>query len=78
MTENGIRSVVVGGASTDHEDYSNGHHDDHCGPAIITENGKVRLNETAQKYIQELLAEKLRMENQFPLAVKLIDDGELV
>lgn len=66
MTENGMR----GGPAVD-DDYANGHNDEH-GP----ENGKVRLNEVAQKYIQDLLAERSRMENQFPLAVKLIDDGK--
>lgn len=39
------------------------------------ENGRVRLNEMATKYIQDLMAEKSRMENQYPLAQKLIDDA---
>ncbi|XP_055855563.1 KH domain-containing, RNA-binding, signal transduction-associated protein 3 [Episyrphus balteatus] len=40
-----------------------------------TENGRVRLNEMATKYIQDLMGEKSRMENQYPLAQKLIDDA---
>ncbi|XP_055904567.1 KH domain-containing, RNA-binding, signal transduction-associated protein 3 isoform X2 [Eupeodes corollae] len=39
------------------------------------ENGRVRLNEMATKYIQDLMGEKSRMENQYPLAQKLIDDA---
>lgn len=39
------------------------------------ENGRVRLNEMATKYIQDLMAERSRMENQYPLAQKLIDDA---
>lgn len=35
-----------------------------------------RLSETAQKYMQELLIERGKLENNFPLAVKLIDEGE--
>lgn len=39
-------------------------------------NGKTyQINEQAQKYMNDLLSERIRMENNFPLAVKLIDDG---
>ncbi|XP_011206612.2 uncharacterized protein LOC105228463 isoform X1 [Bactrocera dorsalis] len=71
MAENGMR---VGGASgAEVGDYSNGNHEHELGPENIK--NTPRLNETAQKYMQELLAERARMENHFPLAVKLIDEA---
>ncbi|CAD7012322.1 unnamed protein product [Ceratitis capitata] len=72
MAENGMR--VGGGASgADVGDYSNGNHEHELGQETLK--GATRLNETAQKYMQELLAERSRMENHFPLAVKLIDEA---
>ena len=66
MIENGERS-----GPTAADNYSNGHNEE-LGP----ENCRVRLNEVIQKYIQDLRSERSRMENQYPLAVKLIDEGQ--
>ncbi|XP_037951333.1 KH domain-containing, RNA-binding, signal transduction-associated protein 2 [Teleopsis dalmanni] len=74
MAENGMRigAANAAGSSAD-GDYTNGHNDHD----LSTENGKTptRLNEAAQKYIQDLMSERARMENHFPLAVKLIDEA---
>ncbi|XP_017466276.1 PREDICTED: uncharacterized protein LOC108359107 [Rhagoletis zephyria] len=71
MAENGMRVVGPGGAEVG--DYSNGNHEHELGQENIK--STPRLNETAQKYMQELLAERARMETHFPLAVKLIDEA---
>ncbi|XP_067628336.1 uncharacterized protein qkr58E-2 [Eurosta solidaginis] len=72
MAENGMR--LGGGSGAEVGDYtSNGNHEHDLGQENIK--GTPRLNETAQKYIQELLAERSRMENHFPLAVKVIDEA---
>lgn len=52
---------------------SNGHHHDH---EHGNEKSSSRLSEAAQKYMQDLLVERAKLENNFPLAVKLIDEGE--
>lgn len=52
---------------------SNGHyHDIEHGAEKPT---STRLSEASQKYMQELLVERAKLENNFPLAVKLIDEG---
>ncbi|XP_030372551.1 KH domain-containing, RNA-binding, signal transduction-associated protein 2 [Scaptodrosophila lebanonensis] len=78
MAENGMRGGGPGSsasASVNAAGNSNGEHEvEHSG-----ENEKAvqpaRLNESAQKYMQELMVERARMENHFPLAVKLIDEA---
>jgi len=54
---------------------SNGEHENEHNAADNEKAQPARLNESAQKYMQELMSERSRMENQFPLAVKLIDEG---
>lgn len=54
---------------------SNGEHENEHNSADNEKAQSARLNESAQKYMQELMCERSRMENQFPLAVKLIDEG---
>jgi len=55
---------------------SNGEHENEHNNAADNEKAQpARLNESAQKYMQELMSERSRMENQFPLAGKLIDEG---
>ncbi|KAL9915247.1 KH domain-containing, RNA-binding, signal transduction-associated protein 2 isoform X2 [Glossina fuscipes] len=77
MAENGMRSGLeqssdsggggVGGAAV------NGHLNHEHEQGI--EKGSARLSEAAQKYMQELLIERSKLENNFPLAVKLIDEA---
>lgn len=55
------------------EGVSNGHLHDNNRDA---EKSSPRLSEATQKYMQELLVERSKLENTFPLAVKLIDEGE--
>lgn len=56
---------------------SNGEHEqnEHNNSADNEKAQPARLNESAQKYMQELMNERSRMENLFPLAIKLIDEG---
>lgn len=53
---------------------SNGHH--HDLEHATEKSSTTRLSEASQKYMQELLCERAKLENNFPLAVKLIDEGE--
>uniref|UniRef100_A0A1A9WNC4 K Homology domain-containing protein n=1 Tax=Glossina brevipalpis TaxID=37001 RepID=A0A1A9WNC4_9MUSC len=72
MAENGMRTGSSdsggGGAAV------NGHlnHEHEQG---IDKGSSVRLSEAAQKYMQELLGERSKLETNFPLAVKLIDEA---
>lgn len=52
---------------------SNGHH--HDLEHGTEKSSTTRLSEASQKYMQELLVERSKLENNFPLAVKLIDEG---
>lgn len=54
---------------------SNGEHENEHNAVDNEKVQPVRLNESAQKYMQELMSERSRMESQFPLALKLIDEG---
>ncbi|XP_061394390.1 KH domain-containing, RNA-binding, signal transduction-associated protein 1 [Musca vetustissima] len=80
MAENGMRveSSDSGGVSV------NGHLHDNAsstgGGGAADQHGSsdkasTRLSEAAQKYMQELLVERSKLENTFPLAVKLIDEA---
>lgn len=51
---------------------SNGHHHDH---EHGNEKSSSRLSEAAQKYMQDLLVERAKLETNYPLAVKLIDEA---
>ncbi|TMW49395.1 hypothetical protein DOY81_005539, partial [Sarcophaga bullata] len=78
MAENGMRvgmdqSNDGGGGSAGVVNVSNGHHHDHEHANDKTTSS--RLSEAAQKYMQELLMERAKLENNFPLAVKLIDEA---
>ncbi|KAM7345191.1 quaking related 58E-2 [Cochliomyia hominivorax] len=80
MAENGMRvgmeqsndggggSGGGGGANV-----SNGHH--HDLDHVTEKSSTTRLSEASQKYMQELLVERAKLENSFPLAVKLIDEA---
>ncbi|XP_023295564.2 KH domain-containing, RNA-binding, signal transduction-associated protein 1 [Lucilia cuprina] len=80
MAENGMRvgmdqsndggggSGGGGGATV-----SNGHH--HDLEHGTEKSSTTRLSEASQKYMQELLVERAKLENNFPLAVKLIDEA---
>lgn len=81
MAENGMRVGMDqsndgggGNAGVGVVNVSNGHHHDHEHANDKTTSS--RLSEAAQKYMQELLVERAKLENNFPLAVKLIDEGK--
>ncbi|XP_058979792.1 KH domain-containing, RNA-binding, signal transduction-associated protein 2-like [Musca domestica] len=73
--ENGMRVESSGGDSGGVS--VNGHlHTDNAGDQHgSAEKTTSRLSEAAQKYMQELLVERSKLENTFPLAVKLIDEA---
>lgn len=55
---------------------SNGEHENEHNANADGE--KAQPAPAVQKYMQELMTERSRMENHFPLAVKLIDEGKLI
>lgn len=85
MAENGMRvgpgsSAAAAAAAAANANAnaatSNGEHENEHNNAADNEKAQpARLNESAQKYMQELMNERSRMENLFPLAIKLIDEG---
>lgn len=85
MAENGMRvgpgssaaAAANANANAAAAATSNGEHEqnEHNNSADNEKAQPARLNESAQKYMQELMNERSRMENLFPLAIKLIDEG---
>ncbi|XP_075166546.1 quaking related 58E-2 [Haematobia irritans] len=71
MAENGMR----GGDSDSGGVSVNGHLHDNAVDHGNVEKSSPRLSEAAQKYMQDLLVERSKLENTFPLAVKLIDEA---
>ncbi|XP_073846290.1 quaking related 58E-2 [Musca autumnalis] len=74
MAENGgmrVESVDGGGVIVNGQLHDNNATDQHGSGEKATS----RLSEAAQKYMQELLVERAKLENTFPLAVKLIDEA---
>ncbi|KAH8401517.1 hypothetical protein KR009_006020 [Drosophila setifemur] len=81
MAENGMRvpgssaaaASSAGAVTTASSGASNGEHENEHNASADSE--KAQPAPAIQKYMQELMTERSRMENHFPLALKLIDEG---
>ncbi|KAH8321670.1 hypothetical protein KR074_011397 [Drosophila pseudoananassae] len=81
MAENGMRvpgsaataASSAGAVTTSSTGTSNGEHENEHNASADSE--KAQPAPAIQKYMQELMTERSRMENHFPLAVKLIDEA---
>lgn len=82
MAENGMRvpgsaataASSAGAVTTSSTGTSNGEHENEHNASADSE--KAQPAPAIQKYMQDLMTERSRMENHFPLAVKLIDEGK--
>ncbi|EDV36558.1 uncharacterized protein Dana_GF11890 [Drosophila ananassae] len=81
MAENGMRvpgsaataASSAGAVTTSSTGTSNGEHENEHNASADSE--KAQPAPAIQKYMQDLMTERSRMENHFPLAVKLIDEA---